>query len=132
MPRLTRHSYFRWVVFGSCRRFFRVFVWSKNIGRHWKPQIHQGETEMTTPEKRPIRGDGRLGFFFIIGLSFQAGMLVTAGFRYHPIDSDHAFLVLAGCALLGFAIFLAVKFVGMLRELGITDVPEPISKISSR
>jgi hypothetical protein len=87
---------------------------------------------MTTPERTPTRGDGRLGFFFIILLSFQAGMLVMAGLRYRPLDSDHAFLVLAGCACLGFAIFLAVKFVGMLRELGITNVPEPLTRIFSR
>jgi hypothetical protein len=87
---------------------------------------------MPTPEKIPTRGDGRLGFFFIIGLSFQAGMLVAAGLIYRPHNSDHMFLVLIGCALLGAAIFLAARFVGTLRELGITNAPEPTTKISSR
>jgi hypothetical protein len=87
---------------------------------------------MTTPETTQTRGDGRLGLTFLIGLSFQAGWLATAGFRYHPLDSDHVFLVLVGCASLGAAIFLAVKFVSALRELGIPNAPEPITKISSR
>jgi hypothetical protein len=87
---------------------------------------------MTTPEKTPTRGDGRLGLILIILLSFQAGLLVAVGFRFRPLDSDHVFLIFVGCAFLGFAVFLAVKFVSILRELGITNAPEPISKIFSR
>jgi hypothetical protein len=76
---------------------------------------------MTTPETPRKRRGGGLGFFFIIGLSFEAGVLVTAGFRFRPLDSDHMFLVVVGCASLGAAIFLALQFVGILRELGMTN-----------
>jgi hypothetical protein len=73
--------------------------------------------------ERPRRGTGKPGFFFIIGWSFLGGMLEAGGLRYLTLDSDHVLLVVAGCASLGFAIFLAVEFIGILRELGIANKP---------
>lgn len=59
-------------------------------------------------------------------------MLVTAGLKHRVFDSsNNILLVIVGCASLGAAILLAVKFASVLREIGITNKPEPGTKLYS-